>query len=201
MKETLARLITNVFNPFMVGFVIIVLLAFEGTDTTADALKWAAISLALSVLPVLAAVIFLVRRKKLDGIFENPRGQRIGVYALALALGILGWWLLCYLNAPEGLEATFAAGAAAVLVFAVINIFWKISVHAAFLAGAIVILIIIYGTAGAWSILLLPPVIWARVELKQHSWLQTIIGAVIAAAVVILVFGLFGGAGLRVVFE
>jgi len=191
MKETLARLITNVLNPFLVGFIIIVLLAFEGTDTTADALKWAAISLALSVLPVLAVVIYLVRRKKMDRVFENPRRQRIVVYALAVALGALGWWLLRYLNAPEELEATFAAGTAAVLVFTIINLFWKISVHAAFLAGATAILVMVYGVAGAWALLLLPPVAWSRVELKQHSWLQVVAGAVIAAAVVLAFWPLF----------
>jgi len=188
MKETLARLITNVLNPFLVGFVVIVLLAFEGTDTTVDALKWAAISLALSVLPVLAVVIYLVRRKKLDAVFENPRRQRIGIYLLAVTLGVFGWWLLRYLNAPEELEATFAAGAAAVLVFAVINFFWKISVHAAFLAGGVAILVMVYGDVGFWLVLLLPPVIWARVQLKQHSWWQVVAGTAIAAAVTVVVF-------------
>jgi len=193
MKETLARLITNALNPFLVGFVIIVLLAFEGTDTTAEAIKWAAISLALSVLPVLSVVIYLVRRKKLDGVFENPRRQRIGIYLLAVALGVLGWWLLRYLNAPEELEATFAAGAAAVVVFAVINFTWKISVHTAFLAGAATVLTLVYGAAGAWSVLLLTPVGWARVTLKQHSWLQVAAGAAIAAA---LTAGIFAGYGI-----
>ena len=191
MKETLARLISNVLNPFLVGFVIIVLLAFEGTYTTADALKWAAISLALSVLPVLAVVLFLVRRKKLDGVFENPRRQRIGIYLLAVALGVIGYVLLWYLKAPKEIVATFAAGLASVAVFTIINLFWKISVHAAFIAGAATVLIMVYGVAGAWALLLLPPVAWARVELKQHSWLQVVAGAVIAAAVVLAFWPLF----------
>jgi len=167
MKQTLARLITYVFNPFLMGFVIIVLLVFEGTDTTADALKWAGISLALSVLPVLALVIYLVRRKKLDGIFENPRRQRIGIYALAVALGVLGWWLLRYLNAPEELEATFAAGAAAVLI-------------------------IVYGAPAAWMVFLIPAVIWARIELKQHTPAQAGVGAILAAVLVVLIFWGYG---------
>jgi membrane-associated phospholipid phosphatase len=192
MKETLARLITNVLNPFLVGLVIIVMLAFEGTDTTAEALKWAAIALALSVLPVLAAVIYLVKRKKLDGVFENPRWQRTAVYLLAVALGIFGWWLLGHLNAPEELEATFAAGAAAVLVFTIINLFWKISLHTAFIAGAAAILILVYGAMGFWLAVLLPPVAWARVELRQHSWRQVTAGAAIAAAIVVLIFWGYG---------
>jgi membrane-associated phospholipid phosphatase len=195
MKETLARLITNVFNPFLVSFTVIVLLAFEGTHTTADALKWVSISLALSVLPLLVVVIFLVRRKKLDGVFENPRGQRIVVYLLAVALGATGYVLLRHLYAPKELVATFASGLASVVFFTVINFLWKISVHTAFLAGAIMILIMVYGAAGAWAVLLLPPMAWARVELKQHSWSQAAAGAVIAAAVVVLIFWGYGIVG------
>lgn len=192
MKETLARLITNVLNPFLVGFVVIVLMAFEGAGTTAEALKWAAISLALSVLPVLAAVIYLVRRKKLDGVFENPRRQRTGIYLLAGGLGIFSWWLLRYLDAPGALEATFAAGAAAVFVFTIINFFWKISIHAAFITGAAAVLIIVYGGPAAWVVLLIPGVIWARVRLKQHTPAQAGVGAILAAAIVVLVFWGYG---------
>jgi Mn2+/Fe2+ NRAMP family transporter len=196
MKQTLARIITDVFNPFLVSAVVIVLLAFEGTDTTAGALKWASISLALSVLPVLAVVIYLVRRKKLDGVFENPRRQRIGIYLLAVALGVFGWWLLWYLIAPPELKALFAAGTAAVLVFTIINFFWKISVHTAFIAGAATVLFEYYGNMAAWTLLLLPPLAWARVELKQHSWLQTVMGAVITAPVVMMVLLAFRDVGM-----
>jgi membrane-associated phospholipid phosphatase len=195
MKETLARLTTNLLNPFLTGFVVIVLLSFKGTDNNAAAIKWAAISVALSVLPVLAVVIYLVRRKKLDGVFENPRRQRIGIYLLASAMGAIGYGLLWSLEAPELLVATFAAGLAAIVIFTGINLIWKISVHTAFLAGAAAILIIVYGALAAWTLMLLPPVVWARVALKQHSALQAAAGAVIAAAIVAGVFWGYGMVG------
>jgi membrane-associated phospholipid phosphatase len=195
MKETLARLTTNILNPFLTSFVVIVLLAFKGTDNAAEAVKWASISVVLSLLPVLAVVVYLVRRKKLDGFFSNPRPQRTGVYLLASALGALGYGLLWYLEAPELLVATFAAGLGSVVVFTVINLIWKISLHTAFLAGAAAILIIVYGAAAAGMVILLPPVAWARIALKQHSIVQVMAGAIIAAAIVLAVFwgyGLFG---------
>jgi hypothetical protein len=192
MKETLARLTTNVLSPFLTSFIVIVLLAFKSTDSTAEALKWASISAALSVLPVLAVVIYLVRRKKLDGVFMNPRQQRTGIYLLAGALGAIGYGLLWYFKAPELLAVTFAAGLAAIVVFVVINLFWKISVHTAFMSGAVAILIIVYGAMAAWAVLLLPPIAWARMELKQHTVAQVAAGAIIAAAIVVGVFRGFG---------
>lgn len=195
MKDTLARLTTNVLNPFLTGFIVIVLLAFKGTNNAAAAVKWASVSTALSVLPVLAVVIYLVRRKKLDGVFENPRRQRTGIYLLASALGAIGYGLLWSLKAPELLVATFAAGLAAIVIFTGINLIWKISVHTAFMAGAAAILIIVYGVAIAWTVILLPPVAWARMELKQHSVLQAAAGAIIVAAIVVAVFWGYGMVG------
>ena len=195
MRETLAKLTTNVLNPFLASFIVIVLLAFKATASTTEAVKWASISISLSILPVLAVVIYLVRRKKLDGVFVNPRQQRTWIYLLASALGATGYGLLWYLKAPELLVVTFAAGLTAIVVFMGINLFWKISLHTAFVSGAVAVLIIVYGAAAAWTIILLPPVIWARMELKQHSVVQVAAGAILAAAIFICVFWGFGVVG------
>jgi membrane-associated phospholipid phosphatase len=192
MRVTLARLTTNVLNPFVASFIMMVLLAFRGTAGTLEAIKWASISVALSVLPVLGAIIYLVWQKKLDGVFVNPRQQRTMIYLLASVLGIVGWLVLRYGGGPELLEATFAAGLVAIVIFMVINLFWKISLHTAFVSGAVAVLIIVYGAAAAWSVLLLPPVAWARMALKQHSAVQVVAGTILAAAIVTLVFWGYG---------
>jgi membrane-associated phospholipid phosphatase len=195
MKETLARLTTNILNPFLTCFIVIVLLAFKGTDNAAAAVKWASVSIALSVLPVLAVVIYLVRRKKLDSVYDNPRRQRTGIYLLASALGAISYGLLWYLRAPELLVATFAAGLAAIVIFTAINCVWKISLHTAFLSGAVAILIIVYGAPATGTLILLPLVAWARMALKQHSIVQVMVGASIAAAIVVGVFWGYGKVG------
>jgi membrane-associated phospholipid phosphatase len=195
MRETLARLTTNVLNPFLASFIVMVLLAFRGTAGTLEAIKWASISVALSILPVLGAVLYLVWQKKLDGVFVNPRQQRTVVYLLASVLGAVGWLVLRYGGGPELLEDTFAAGLVAIVVFMIINLFWKISLHTAFMSGAVAVLIIVHGLAAAWTIVLLPLVAWARMALKQHTVVQVVVGAVLAAAIVIVVFWGYGEVG------
>jgi membrane-associated phospholipid phosphatase len=195
MRETLAKLTTNVLNPFLASFIVIVLLAFRDTANATEALKWASISIALSVLPVLVVVICLVQQKKLDGIFVSPRQQRTAIYLLASVLGAIGYGLLWYFKAPELLVVTFATGLAAIVVFMGINLFWKISLHTAFMSGAVVVLVIVYGAIAAWTVLLLPPVAWARMELKQHSLVQVVAGAILAAVVVVGVFWGYGVVG------
>lgn len=195
MREKLAKLASDILNPFLVSLVVIVLLAFESTSGISAALKWASISVALSVLPVFSVVVYLVRRRKLDGIFVNPRRQRTGIYLLATVLGAIGCFVLIYFQAPDLLKVTFIAGLGAIVAFTVINFFWKISLHTAFMAASVTVLIIVYGVAGAWTLVLLPLVAWARIDMKLHSPMQVAAGGLLAAAIVGVVFQSFGMIG------
>ena len=192
MRERLARLISNTLNPFVISVIIIVLLGFKETSSITDAIKWASVSLAMSVLPVFIIVIFLVYSKKMDGFFTTTREQRNIVYLLASALGTIGCGLLWYLKAPELLKITFTTGLIAIIVFMVINYKWKISLHTAFMSASITVIIIVYGTCSIWTILVLPLIAWARIELKQHSIKQVAAGGLIAAIMVVGVFWGFG---------
>ena len=195
MRSALARLTSNVFNPFLVSFVVIILLAFESTVTAAEAFRWLSISLALSVLPVFAFVFFMVRINKLDGIFINSRRQRTKVYALATFLAIIGVAVLHFLGAPKLMLATFVAGLAALAVYMSINLYWKISLHTGFIAAAAAILIIVYGIIAVWVVMLAALVAWARIEMKLHSTIQVVSGALLSVVIVIIVFQLFGMIG------
>jgi hypothetical protein len=192
MKERLSRLTSNILNPFLVSFGVIILLALKDATSIIDALKWALVSIVLSVLPVFAVVFYLVRRKKLNGIFVNPREQRNGIYLIASALGAIDCGVLWYFRAPDLLAVSFTAGLVAIVIFTAINYFWKISLHTAFMAAAVAVLIMVYGAAAAWTFVLLPPVALSRMELKQHSWAQVITGAVLAVAIVTGMFLGFG---------
>jgi len=191
MKRRLARIATNILNPFLLSLIILVLLAMESTTSTDEAVKWSLIGLALSVFPVFAVVIYLVSKKKLDGIFIHPRQQRHRIYILAICCAVLGYIVLVVLNAPELLVATFAAGLATVIVFMAINLFWKISLHTAFITGSVTVLIIVYGGMAAWTVLLVPLVAWARIEMKLHTPAQVFTGALLASAIVTIVFGIY----------
>ena len=192
MRERLARLTSNILNPFLVSFIVIILLAVEATASVGEALKWALISIALSVLPIFAVVICMVRQKKLDGIFVNPRQQRHIIYILASALGAIGCGVMWYFSAPKLLSVTFSAGLATIVVFMAINRFWKISLHTAFTAASVAVITIVYGVLGALTILLLLPVAWARIRLEQHSPAQVAAGALLSAGIVLVVFWGFG---------
>ena len=192
MRRQLANLTSNILNPFLVSLVIILLLSFESTTTISDAIKWSLISIAVSILPVFLIIVYLVRNERLENIFINARRQRNKIYLLASICAVLGCVILLYSGAPLVLVAAFVAGLSIVLVFMGINLLWKISVHAAFVAGSVTVLTILHGSIGAVTAALLPPIVWARVELEHHSVAQVTAGALLAALIVVVVFYLFG---------
>ncbi len=192
MRKRIARIISNVLNPFILSTIVLLLLSFRDTASTVEALKWAGITLAISVVPILIIAIWLVRRKKMDSLFDNTNYQRRVVYLLASILGAIGCGLMWGLKAPELLAITFTTGFIELVVFMGINYYWKISLHTAFTAATIMVVSLVYGVNAIWTVVLLPLVAWSRIELKQHTVVQVIIAAVLAAGLVAAVFGGFG---------
>ena len=195
MRKQLANLTSNILNPYLVSLFVIILLSFESTSSIPDAIKWSLILIAVSILPIFSVVVYLAHKEKLEGIFINVRRQRNKIYLLASVCAVVGCIILLYLEAPLVLVATFVAGFSAILVFMGINLLWKISLHTAFAGASVTVLTILYGSIGALTIMLVPPIAWARIEMKHHSIAQAVAGALLAALIVVVVFYLFGLVG------
>jgi membrane-associated phospholipid phosphatase len=180
-------------NPFLVGLAVIILISFKAASGAFDVLKWSLIITSLSILPVYLATLYLVRSRKVDSLFVNIRKQRTKVYLFAGACAVVGWGILLYFGAPKLLVATFVTGIIAVSVFTLVNLRWKISVHTAWMAASVTVLIILYGWIVAPALVLILLVGWARIELARHSLAQVVAGALFAA---LIAFGVFSISGL-----
>ena len=192
MRKQIANLTSNIFNPFLIGLALILLVSFEATASVFDALKWSLILITLSILPTFLFAIYLVRRNKLDSILANVRKQRTKLYALAVILVGINCIILLSLKAPLILLALSVAGFSVSVVFMCVNLRWKISLHTAFITGAVTVLFILYGFMSMASIVLIPLVAWARIELGSHSLAQIVAGALLATSILVVVFYLFG---------
>ena len=192
MRERIANLTSNILNPFLVSLVLILLLSFKSTSSALDAVKWLLILIAVSILPVFSVIIYLVRKQRLESPFTNVRKQRTMIYLVAGACAGIGCIIFPYLGAPLALRAAFVAGLSAVVVFMCVNLLWKISLHTAFVTASVTVLIILYGSIAAVTVVLVPLIAWSRIELKHHSLAQVITGALLAASIVVVVFYLFG---------
>lgn len=192
MKHSIARRISNILNPFLMGLVVILLVSFEATDSIFDAVKWSLVLIVLSVLPVFAFSVYSVRHGKQDSIFVRVRRQRLRVYVLMLILASVSCIILLSLRAPLMLLALSVAGFSAAVVFMGINFWWKISLHGAFIAAVVAVLFTLYGSVTAASVVLIPLVAWSRVEVGYHSPAQVAAGALLGGLIPTAVFYFFG---------
>ena len=192
MRRRIANLTSKILSPFLVSLVIILLLSFESTYSALDALKWSLLLIAISIVPVYSVIIYLARNHGLGSRFIDIRKQRTKIYLVASVCALGGCFILLYLEAPLILVAIFVAGLSAIVIFMFINLWWKISLHTAFIAASVAVLVILYGSIATVTVMLLPLVAWARVEQEHHSITQVAIGALLAALIVVVVFYLFG---------
>ena len=137
MRKRIANLTSNIFSPFLVGLVIILLVSFEAVASIFDAIKWSLILIALSILPTFLFAVYLVRHNRLDSVFTDVRGQRTKIYTLTVILAGMSCIILLSLRAPPILLALSVAGFSAGVIFMSINLRWKISLHTALITAAV----------------------------------------------------------------
>ncbi len=193
MSQKFARVVSNILNPFLVCFITIVLMVAHTADSFSGAAKWTAIALVFSVVPVFIFMFVQVKRKKMESMFPEGQGQRRVIYALASAFSAVGYVMMLRFGAPHLLAVSFLAGLLSVIIFMLINLYWKISVHTAFLSASVVVLTVVLGGQAAWVFVLLPLVGWSRLTLKMHTLAQVIAGAMLGA---VIISGIYWGFGV-----
>lgn len=134
----------------------------------------------------LSAIMLLMRLGKISGFALKERRERAYPYILII-LSYLGY--ACYLaniNAPMWLTLFMFGAAFAAIVSCIVNIWWKISIHAASVAGILALFIRIHadslnrcGMLGIVSvtILLLGIIASSRLVLNRHSLAQVLAGS------------------------
>jgi len=187
-----AHLLSVVFNPFLMALAMIVMLAVASTPTALAAFRWASVMALISIGPILLIAAYLVRKGRLSSLLSALREQRTGVYLMAGVIIIVDYAIMKLINAPDMLLDGLEIGMPMFLIFMVINLFWKISVHAAMVAAAVTVSVVLYGWLALISALAVVLICWARVVLKEHTAAQVAAGAVLSAVVVVVGFTLTG---------
>lgn len=133
-------------------------------------------------------ILLLKKFGFIEDVGLNGRKERLIPYILTMtSFGVTAWFMASK-GAPLWLSLFFAGGAVAALINTVINFWWKISAHAAGIAGVVALLIRIEKEGSAepelffWlilSIALTGLLGSARVWLGRHSVWQVLAGYVV----------------------
>jgi len=177
-RETIAVVLTYVLSAPVLAVLTVAVIAFTVVPVNWPNLGWAGLAVIfLGVVPLLGYVLPAVIRRTAG----DKRVQRLVSFVVNLVSYPVGALVLLVGRAPSVLTAVAFSYVATVVILALVNLFYKASGHASGVAGPVMAFFILYGLWALPSLVLLPLVAWARVQVKGHTWPQVAAGAVIAA--------------------
>jgi membrane-associated phospholipid phosphatase len=186
-----ARVISEVTNPLFVALPIFLVIALGTSSDVVHALIcWVITILGITLVPFLF-ILQGVRHGKYTDRHVSKREQRTIPLLVGLSSVAVTFVLLLLLHASRPLLATIVSDLVVLAVTLVITRFWKISLHLVGFAGAITVLVLLFGPI--WLVLspLVVVVAWARWQVRAHNPPQAIAGTVLAVIVTWLLFWLF----------
>lgn len=182
-SQRLARVVTEVFAPAVLVSVLLVLLGVHSEPGIGRGLALGVVAaLFESVLPFLY-ILRGVRNGSLTDRHVGDHTQRRGPLLVGLGSVAAGFGVLFAAHAHRELLAAVVAGGVGLVVAMAVNHWWKMSIHTAVAAGAVVILVLVYGWPLAVTAPLVGAVGWSRVRLKDHTVGQVVVGTVVGALV------------------
>ncbi|WP_416906387.1 phosphatase PAP2 family protein [Micromonospora echinospora] len=129
-----------------------------------------------------------VRRGRLTDHHVRVREQRRTPLTLGLVSVLIGLALLVGLRAPRPVIAIVVVMFVVGLAVTLVNLVWKLSIHAAVAAGSAAVLVIVFGPALLSTAPLVALVGWSRVQLREHTISQVVAGVAIGLAVAVPTF-------------
>ena len=183
--------ISQIVNvPFVAGAAITVLLFGLRPDVPQRLLGWGVSMIFLTIIPALSLLFYIPRRN--EPWASTERRQRVMSFVFMAVSYPVGFVILKTVQAPSIFEAIMLTYVIVVLALIGVNLFFKASGHAAGVAGPVAALIYFYGLIAAPLVALIRLTMWARVKARGHTLSQTVVGALLAAGVTMLVLFLYG---------
>lgn len=181
--KAIARWISHIISPHIVGVVLIAVMAMQYGDNPLGVLLWLAVVIPLLVVPPLVYLGWLVHTGAIEDIYMPARETRLRPLMVLLLWLVLCLGLLHYWQAPAIVEIFVTVAIFLGAVLGAVTLFWKISFHGAAISAAATTTVMMAGSS-AWPVMLLVPLVgWARVRLQRHTIRQVIYGSLVGAII------------------
>jgi len=182
--RTLARVLTDVLNPFAIFTALFIAVALAESPIP-RALLYTGVEL-LAAAAVAAYVLLMRRRARVGDFWISTRAERLTPALFLLTAFVILLVALWLLGAPrELLLITLSMGLASATV-ALITFFFKASAHCTVAGHAAAVGIILLGSLGWMFALALPLVVWSRFSLGAHTIPETLAGAAVGIGFAVL---------------
>lgn len=185
--EEIARWVSHVVSPHVVGIVLTAVISYRYSDNPWETLLWLAILLPIIVVPPFVYILWLVHQGSLEDIYMPRRETRLRPLAVMMGWLLVCWGLVRYWGVPPIVEALLMITIVSVGILSAVTLFWKISFHGATISAAATAIMMMAGS-WTWPVMLLVPLVgWSRIRLLRHTPRQVIYGSLVGATIALIV--------------
>lgn len=185
LRKVVARVATEALAPWVWVCAMPLAIAWHATRSLWPTLGWGfLIALTGSFIPM-AIIIRGAKKGAWEGHHVTNREGRLVPFSACIASLLVGLAVLLLGGAPYELVAGMLSMIATLVISLAVTFGarWKISIHAAVAAGAVVTLVVVYGP-WLWLLGLLAVLVcWSRVELRDHTAGQVLGGSLLGVLI------------------
>jgi hypothetical protein len=182
-----AKTISTITNPCLLSVVMLLVITIIEANRFVRFVEWSVtLVLLLVVLPALYTYLRIRFNRDnknfqyLPMLFLKSHPQDILI--LGLIVGLPCWVILKVLDAPPVVLITLIALLVTAMVVALVNLYYRASFHLAGIAVLIYVTIATWGSLFILLTLIVPPAIWAKYRLHDHTITQMLLGIVLGLA-------------------
>ena len=178
--QRLALGVSHVLSPIIVAALLLVLSPLRDAS-----ISWAEAMVAALFTTVIPWILLAVAKLRgtVSDLHVTVRHQRHRIYAMTAALILGGLFVLWLMDASAGIFREVYCILLGLLVVAIINFWWKVSVHMA--VGTYVILQVAGQNTALmpWVVLFIAVLSWSRIRSFQHTATQVCGGVMVGIAI------------------
>lgn len=181
-----AKFISTIFHPAILILFLPFLVIYRQTGSSIYAIKWQIFS---SIFVFLGGFLLYLGEKM--GVFSDEeiskRTERGKFYGIISSITILYIAIVIVFKGLLFVPVIIALGVLlGVLIFSLVNHVFKISIHSGVASAFVMTVSLLYGTnAFLAAIWILPVVVWARLVLKKHTFIEALSGALVGGVITI----------------
>jgi membrane-associated phospholipid phosphatase len=174
-----ASLVSWVISPVVVAPAAYLFIVQFGYASNPRSVSWFYVLFVSATIAPLMLIYGLKKIGKVSDYNITFREQRFLPLLVLVGINVLGYELMKQLHAPRFLTGILFFNAVNTVFILLVTLQWKISIHLFSLASSIALCYLHFGQQALWLLTIVPLLMWSRVFLKAHNFMQTLVGAMI----------------------
>ncbi len=182
-QHRFANFISWVISPVVVAPVAYYAIVMRGYGHDVNSISYLTVLFFSSTIVPIFLISGLKKIGKISDFNISFREQRFLPLLVLVAVNALGYEFMKTLHPPKLLTGILLFNAVNMVFILLITLQWKISIHLFTFSSSIALLFMQFGTVALFCLLLVPLLMWSRIYLKAHNFMQTLVGGTVGFAV------------------